>query len=232
MNSIQHHSTKFCMVLLGMMSSNLYALNFKKVDDMFKYIRLLLPEAPLILESGGHYGEDTAKMAALWPHGTIYVFEPLITSYKKIGIKTRHLNNVRRYNYALSDYVGVVPFYLNPGNDGACSIGSPVAFNEREFVKVPIQVPCTTINMWATEHAIDHIDFMWLDMEGHELTALKEGTLLIDTVKVIYTEVNFDKVRQTSCLYVDLRAFLEEHGFKEVWKERYIHQGNALFIRP
>lgn len=201
-------------------------------QEMLGYVQQFLPSNPTILEAGGHFGEDTIRMKEIWPHATMYVFEPLPSSFKKMVSDTEHLSSVFCYPYALTTFSGVTNFYIDIPNNGASSIGYPVAWNEGEFDKTPIQVPCITIDEWAREQNVSGIDFMWLDMEGHELYALKHALNILGTVKVIFTEISFVPVRQDSCSYTDLKSFLELQGFHEVWKTgssgRY---GDALFMR-
>ena len=209
------------------------AISFKNPDEMLAYVKKYLPANPVILEAGGRFGEDTLRMKSLWPNATMHVFEPLPSSFQTMLETVKELPDVHCYPYALSSYSGTTDFYLNPGNNGACSINAPVSWNEEEFEKIPIKIPCTTLNEWLSEHAISHIDFMWLDMEGHELYALQHGTDLLKTVKAIYTEVSFIPVRVNSGLYTDLNALLIAHGFSEVWRSTYKEEkyGDALFIK-
>ena len=211
--------------------SFLSAAPFSNGEEMLLYIKNYLPENPVILEAGGHHGEDTKRMKALWPKSIQYVFEPLPKSFEKLSTNTKDLANVNRFPYALSDHVGKASFYYNPQNDGASSIGSPVYYNESEFEKVPLEVQCITLDEWAKKNGITHIDFMWLDMEGHELYALENASTILDSVKAIFTEINFVHTRNGACLYTDLKAFLESKGFKEVHKLDYHRFGDALFMR-
>lgn len=204
---------------------------FKSPDDMLEFVKNILPVNPVILEAGGHHGEDTNRMKSVWQNATMHVFEPLPSSFKKLQESTQNLSDVALYSYALSDYTGKVNFYLNPNNDGASSIGYPVEWNKHEFNETPIEVPCITLNNWVDKYNISHVDFMWLDMEGHELYALQNASKILDTVKAIYTEVGFVHLRENSCLYLDLKKFLEEQGFCEVWKRNLGKFGDALFIK-
>jgi FkbM family methyltransferase len=208
-------------------------LSFKNPDEMLAYVKQYLPENPVILEAGGRFGEDTVRMKSLWPNATMHVFEPLPSSFKTMLDAVSHLSNVHCYPYALTSYCGSTDFYINTGNLGACSINAPVSWNEEEFEKTPIKVPCTTLNKWMRGQAISHIDFMWLDMEGHELHALRHGIDVLKTAKAIYTEVSFMPVRLNSGLYTNLKALLIAHGFSEVWRSTYKEEkyGDALFIK-
>ena len=79
---------------------------------------------------------------------------------------------------------------------------------------------------------IDHIDFMWLDMQGAEYQMLKKSKIILPTVKVIFTEVSLLQMYEDCPLYPEFRAWLESEGFEVVaeqlpWKD----MGNVLFIR-
>ena len=201
-------------------------------DDMLAFVRSFLPENPVILEAGGHFGEDTIRMKSVWQNATMHAFEPLPSSFEKMLKNTRDLSQVYCYPYALTSYSGETNFYIDIPNNAASSIGYPVEWNETEFEKEPIQVSCITINEWAKLNSVSRIDFMWLDMEGHELFALQHATDILHAVQAIYTEISFVPIREGSCSYTDLRAFLESQGFYEVWKScdsgRF---GDALFIK-
>lgn len=200
-------------------------------DQILSYIKRFLPQSPVILEAGGDTGEDTVRMKTAWPNATMHVFEPLPWSFETIVKKTKHLPNINCHQYALTDFSGETNFHVDIPNNGSSSIGAPLSFNRGEFDPTPIKVSCITLDEWAEQNNVNHIDFMWLDMESHELYALKKGIKVLDTVKVIFTEVAYEPVREGSCLYPDLKKFLEEHGFIEVWKWQVARFGDALFIK-
>ena len=221
----------FIFIFLGSYIQVLLAVQFKNPHEMLHYVSRFLPSSPVILEAGGNRGEDTNRMKSIWPTATMHVFEPLPSSFKVMLMNTEHLSNVFCYPYALTNYSGETNFYIDMPNNAASSIGYPVKWNEHEFDKTPINVPCTTIDEWAKLNHVDHVDFMWLDMESHELYALEHALTIMSTVKAIYTEVAYVPVRQGSCLYHDLKRFLKMHGFMEVWKSNSGRFGNALFLK-
>lgn len=196
-------------------------------------LKKLLPVAPVILEAGGHVGEDTVLFTTVWPEATVYTFEPLPSSFEQLAKTTAGLAYIHCYHMALSDHVGSIDFYVNDGNGGASSIGKPlVQMNAHSFAQQPIQVPCTTIDLWAQEQGVTKIDFMWLDMEGHELAALRHAATVLSNVSVIYAEINLTEIREGACLYEELKAFLATQGFYEYWKKiESSVQGNALFVK-
>lgn len=222
----------YIFLLLTMQASCVFGFTETEVHNILIFVSSFTPKSPIILEAGGRFGEDTIRIKSIWPDAQIHVFEPLPSSFKKLSENTAALTGVLRYPYALSTYSGKTQFYIDPSNPGASSIGHPVEWNENEFDKTPIEVPCITLDDWAQANNIHNIDFMWLDMEGHELYALQHATSILSNVKAIYTEISYKPIRQNSCLYKDLRAFLEQNGFQEVSKATWPDlSGDALFIK-
>ena len=201
-------------------------------DEMLQYVKQFLPDAPVLLEAGGHFGEDTIKMKKVWPKAIVHAFEPLPSSFRRMLKEVKGISSIHCYPYALTNHMGTTNFYIDVPNNGASSIDFPVSWNQEEFDKTPIQVPCITLDRWADMYDVDYIDFMWLDMEGHELYALQQAQEILKTVKVIYTEISFIPVRINSGGYGDLRNLLESQGFVEVWKWQCGNgYGDALFIK-
>lgn len=174
MQNIIKQSLLVCL-LIGIHIRCDSTISFKDYDEILAFVASFLPESPVILEAGGHLGEDTNRMKSLWPGATMHVFEPLPSSFEIMLKATQHLSNVTCYPYALTSYSGKINFYIDIPNNGASSIGYPVSWNQHEFDKAPIEVPCIALDSWANINNISHVDFMWLDMEGHELYALQHG---------------------------------------------------------
>lgn len=207
------------------------AIHFNNDDEVLDFVKKFLPKNPIILEAGGFDGADTKRMKSVWPESTSYVFEPLPNSFSKLVKIVADLPNVTLYPYALNSYSGKTHFYINVQNSGASSIGFPADFVANQFNKIPIEVQCITINDWASKYGIDHVDFIWLDIEGHELYALQASLNILDSVKAIYAEVDYVPIREGGCVYEDLKLFLLQQGFTEMWKSKIGIQGNALFVK-
>lgn len=211
-----------------------YTLTFSLGEKVpFSLLRKLLPENPIILEAGAQFGEDTQWMSDFWSEGIIHAFEPLPESFNQLQQIASTRNNIKIYNVALSEKNGPAVFYVA---GGASSLLPPTpSFNQDYFhadLDNPIIVNCISLDDWAKNNKIDHIDFMWLDMEGNELKALNAGENILATVKVIYTEVNLQNFWQGTVLYQDLKKYLEQKGFTEIWKDIVPHwHGNALFVK-
>lgn len=204
---------------------------FTHWNDDLGLVGLFLPENPVILEAGAHYGEDTVRMKYKWPDSTIHAFEPYPVSFSYLESSTQSLPNVFRYPFALFSTSGQYAFYVVASNDGASSLLQPQTYTKEAYQGPCIVVEAKNLDEWAQENYVDRIDFMWLDMEGAELQTLQSAPKILSTVKVIYTETNFWHCRIGTTQYSVFKKFLDSKGFEEVRHWAGVGQGNAVFVR-
>ena len=76
-------------------------------------------------------------------------------------------------------------------------------------------------------------NFINLDLQGVELSAIKSLGKLLLSVDYIYTEVNKNEVYEGGTLVTDLDEFLVVNGFKRASTRWYLREGwgDALYIR-
>ncbi len=239
---------KFFMALVLMIhvsASSYFKFDIENPLQSIKFIRNYLPKDPIILEAGAYDGKETIKLMQFWLKGTVYSFEPVPQLYEKLLHRTRQYNRIHVYPQALSDKIGTAQFHVSSFEDSPdeASASSSLLQPKEHFKYAPIvhfdstiTVPTTTIDAWADEHGIDHIDFMWLDMQGAELQALKAAPKMLKTVKVILTEVEFIEAYKGQPLYQEIKTWLEAQGFEiigaDVDLEKPNHWfGDVLFVR-
>ncbi|MFQ3664277.1 MAG: FkbM family methyltransferase [Chloroflexaceae bacterium] len=195
-----------------------------------------LPDNPVIVEAGAHVGLDTLELARLWKKGTVHAFEPVPVLYRRLRSRTRWQRNVVTYPLALGAHDGLATFFVSSGASNASSslmepkehlLDHPdVAFSQQ------IEVQVTTLDSWAAVHGIERVDFLWLDMQGFELSVLQAAPRILSKVCAIYTEVFLKESYLKVPLYQEVRAWLAEQGFR-VEREvlPWIDAGNVLFVR-
>lgn len=205
------------------------SITLKNTRQMLSFIKPFISNFPVVLKIGGSEN-DIREIKSIYPYAKIYVFQPLL-DFKKIVKQKLNFPYVFYYPFALTSYSGRSKFYVNKRNKLESSIDSPVEWNEHEFDKIPLEIPCTTINSWVKSNSINKIDFIWIDMSGYEINTLQNSPIL-NRVKVIYSKIAYIPIRNNSCLYPRFRKFLEEHKFGEAWKsfETGVY-GNGLFIK-
>jgi len=195
-----------------------------------------LPSNPVIVEAGAHNGSDTVVLARLKPGAFIHAFEPIPRLFQELKRRTSPLSNVQSYELALGERTTQVTMFVSSGGgDASSSVPPPkehliiiphILFPEQRTVS------CTTLNEWAKANGVEKVDFLWLDMQGGELAALKGGEELLRTVRLIYSEVNLIENYAGVPLYHEVRSWLRQRGFSVAQVDfPNESQGEVLFVR-
>ncbi len=236
----------FCFLALSLTKAacELYPARFEGLYEEFKGPRLdliarFLPDDPVIFEAGGHYGHDTINFAAKWPNSKIVTFEANPEAFKKFSETTKGLPNVQGYNLAVNNYNGKAVLHVcygtsgdNPVFEGASSLLEASEWMKQHYRGPKVIVPCVILDDWCRDNRIERFDFLWLDLEGLELQVLQSSPRVLEQVKVIYTETNFQEFRKGMTQFKALRQFLENSGFKLLahwYAENF--QGDAIFLK-
>jgi len=112
---------------------------------------------------GANRGEYTKMLRKVVPEAEITSFEPNPDSAKYI--KTGRKTGVEVV--AVGDKLGLLTINFNRNDDTQSS-----TYRSNEHTK-PTKVPQITIDNYLHSNQLDHIDFIKIDTEGHELAVLK-----------------------------------------------------------
>jgi FkbM family methyltransferase len=191
-----------------------------------------------IIECGGHLGNDTLKLSNIFKNGVIYCIEANVKLYEHL-IKNVNKNNVKIFNYCLSDKTGYSEFYIDSnteGDMGASSILESTDNYLNNYIKKEDKVIIQSITLedFLKCNNLDKIDLLWLDVEGFEFYILNSSIDTLKKIKYIYTEVNFQEFRKNGKLYDDIKSLLLNNNFIELYKWEQgakwgEWQGNVLF---
>lgn len=192
--------------------------------------------SPVILEAGARNGTDTVRFAQRWPGATIHTFEPVPELFAEVERRTSHLAQVRRYPVALSDRTGSATFYVvGDMNDESSNQGTSSLLREAHNAQISgsqsIAVQTLTIADWAQGEGVDRIDFMWLDMQGMELPALKAAGPVLATTRAIHMEVHREELYVGCALYEEVVSWMNGQGFRPAIDRVGLWFGNILFVR-
>lgn len=199
----------------------------KTTHDVLTAANSYLPENPIIVEGGAFVGHDTQRMAAFWPHGTIHTFEPVPQLYEHLQKNMATHTNVTCYQLALGGSSGMVQLHVaeKPTKPGIPSQASSLLQPKERLNYSPQQFPhtiavaVTTLDDWAKFYNIDHVDFLWLDLQGCELAVLQAAPQLLKNVRAIYTEVQFVESYENNPLYHEVQTWLAAQGFVEIARD-------------
>jgi 2-O-methyltransferase len=215
----------------------LIALN--DTPAVINIVKRYLPAYPVIVEAGAFDGTDTVALANQWPAGRIHAFEPLPMPYIQLVARVTGKPNIRSYQLALGEKTGISSFFVSTFSSGSDALSSSllepkehvIHHPEIEFKKT-IPVATVTLDDWARNHGINEVHFLWLDLQGYELNVLKASPLILKTVKVIFTEVEFIEAYKNQYLYKDVLAWMNQNGFVEVARDFTLEEASKPTIVP
>ena len=200
-----------------------------------------LPQNAIIVEAGAFIGKDTKRLSLLFPQGAIHAFEPVPEIYAQLCRQTQEYSNIKRYPYALSNKRETAIFHVaqHPHRpDKVCQAGSLLAPQERLtrspiYYPITINVPTLTLDQWAHETNTKKVDFLWLDLQGHELAVLQASPSILSTVSLIYLEVNFIQAYKDQPSKRVIDSWLASQGFyplaQDFQNETDWFYGNVLY---
>src|SRR5512133_1958451 len=205
---------------------------------IYDYIKDL--DLKVIIEAGGHEGEDTLKLHNLFPNAEITVCEPIPELREKI--RDLRLQKVLVLEYALSDVFGKTVFYLDKTVNGAMGASSllPVTKFFSEYVNKEERIIVDAITLPELIEAWelgDTIDLLWLDIEMMEYRVLKASEHILKNIKYIYLELSYERFREGQGKVDDVDKLLTDNGFKQIFIEPQGHpeisvwKANALYSR-
>ncbi|HEV8082388.1 MAG TPA: FkbM family methyltransferase [Chitinophagaceae bacterium] len=208
----------------------------RQMDISKVYFKNYLPKSPVIIDCGAHIGDDSRSLIKFLK-GTVHSFEPVEELYARLKQNTSAYKNIFTYKLALSDCNGTSEFYVSEGeSDGSSSLLPPLLHlkdHPRTLFRKKIIVETKTLDSWASENNITNIDLLWLDMQGFEMNMLQASNKILDTVKLIHTEVSTRETYKGVGLYNEYKKFLESKGFKVLVEAipKNWDMGNVLFIK-
>lgn len=115
-----------------------------------------------IFDVGANVGAASIYFHCLYPHATIYAFEPDPLLFEKLSSQVSGIKEIVPLQIALSDRDGEVSFYRHAGSPLAGSL------LPRSEGAVPVVVKSRTLTSITAELGIATIDLLKFDIEGAE----------------------------------------------------------------
>lgn len=148
---------------------------------------------PVIIDCGSHFGQSIIYFKLLYPKANIICFEPddYTFSILKDNIESNGIQNIEMHNKAVADYDGEINFYNIEDNKS-----SVVMSTVRERVQNGKKnvVEATRLSNYINST----IDFLKMDIEGAELSVLKEL-------------IKSDKLRYIKQMVIEYHHHIKEH---------------------
>ena len=154
---------------------------------------------PVIFEIGVHWAESTGHiMGSCTSKPDYYGFEPDKRNLQRIA-RMKLPYQMVMMPMAVGNTDGVVTLHLSDGihhrsgnqMTGANSIRKPKEVKKRHAwinFKQTVEVLCCKLDTYCEANNIDHIDFVWADMQGAEYDMLLGAKNILPEIRYLYLE--------------------------------------------
>jgi FkbM family methyltransferase len=171
---------------------------------------------PAIIELGGYQGEDTTWMHSLvrGRNPKMLVVEPDEDNFKTIV--RAGLSQVSMVHAAIAAKTGTCDFWKcsTPDGRGSGSIRYPGGhLREKpwyDFKKLPEQIPCYVLDDLYRSHGFDHVDLLWVDIQGAEKDMIEGGKETLKHAKFMFIEAEERELYDGQALRPELFAMIPD----------------------
>lgn len=134
---------------------------------MFRFVRT----SSNCIDIGAHLGSALSEIIRLAPQGRHLAFEP--TPYKVRWLRQK-FPEVEVFEVALSDRMGETSFFLNTERSAFSGLSEHMT---KDFTTEKLSVRCDRLDNFVPSDR--RLDFIKLDVEGHELGVMRGGENLL-----------------------------------------------------
>jgi FkbM family methyltransferase len=177
----------------------------------------------VVFDVGAYTGQYTEKvLAALGDQAQVYCFEPNEATFSVLKSNHSAKKNVRLYNFGLSDGEESRVLYSNGETSSMASLYHRRSGHANIAGGQISRIPLTTIDLFCKGENVEGIDFLKMDVEGHELKILNGAEDMIGSGRIRFIQFEFGDCNVYS------RTFFRD--FLELLRPRYkvfriLHRG-------
>lgn len=209
---------------------SLYGMNYGNGGDFHKsgelyaaqYIKNKLAsksEKLVIFDVGANIGHYSIDLVPVFGSSSvdIHAFEPSKTTFEPLKANVCKYDCITPHNLGLSDKQQQLTLHTSSTRSSAASVYNRNMDNTQIVLDVEETIDLSTVDLFCQQKGIDHIHFLKIDVEGHELSVLQGAANMIKEKKISYIQFEFGGTD------IDARVF-----FRDFW---YLLRDNYTFHR-
>lgn len=188
-----------------------------------EWVSQLLSTGPLdvVFDIGANRGQTIALFRSEFPESTIYAFEPGLSAFSELRVRTESDSKVRSFQLALGEYNGRALLHQNAADvtDSLLTNSSRISqFAPAEMTapKRARTVPIKRIDSFCAEESIHRIDLLKIDAQGYERHILAgAGDLLTpEVIRGLFIEVLFVDLYENQTWCGEVLESLRSRGYR------------------
>ena len=204
-------------------------------SDLRLIFKNTISKGSIVLDIGANIGAHSLLFSKLvGENGQVYAFEPIFYNLMKLNLN-KHLNdakNIEIINLAVSEFTGEVEIFEVVENEyhlGSSSLykNEYLSTLNKKLLKNKI-IKSISLDDFVESRNIK-VDFIKMDIEGGELSALKGCKKLLNHKPKLLIEYNSDRIKYLGHSNLDFKNLLDNNYYcYEVLKKDDINLNDSL----
>ncbi len=169
--------------------------------------------APVVFDIGANVGTWTGQLLAAIPGAKVFMFEPSPRCWTEI--ERRGFATAELIRSAVGEKAGKATLHVSSDFDHSASLHSRGDSYCRDNDYHEVEIDLTTIDDFMAARALDWVDYVKMDIEGHELFALRGARRALEGRKIGAFAFEFGTANVNShTFFRDFWQFLTDAGFR------------------
>mgnify|MGYP005819750915 CR=1 FL=1 len=186
---------------------------------MIQYLPSILEHIGLKVKGCIHIGAHWGQEYPIYKHvgiDNLLFYEPLKENFKTLQETVGEEVDLR--NLALGNVCGTVDMFVEEANSSmSCSVLEPKHhLKQYPHITFPKKETVQMTKLDLEEFDRDSYNFINVDVQGYELEVFKGATKTLESVDLIFSEINKEEMYK-DCVKVDgLDEYLKDFGFTRI----------------
>lgn len=151
-----------------------------------------IPEntTPIIFDIGANQGQFTQALLQIFGNNSIvHSFEPSANTFCILQNKLDGFTNIQIHNFGLGEQNDELTLYLDKEGSGEASLYQRQVSGKKYGITENVKLK--TLDNFCFENNIEHINYLKLDVEGHELSVFKGATKMLSIGAIDWIQFEF-----------------------------------------
>jgi FkbM family methyltransferase len=181
--------------------TSIQGMNYGRGDDIYRdgeisairYVASLLKGSrSVIFDVGANEGSYTKELSRFFSNADVYCFEPSHSTYTILKSNVGDLSGVHPSNFGFGNETGEVELYYSESEgSGIASVYNRRLSHFGITMESKEKITIRRIDEFCESEGIPRIDFLKLDIEGHELAALEGAGDMLGQKKIQFIQFEF-----------------------------------------